>query len=100
MDTIKALYKEGKRSAITEIREQWRTQAEQEAESRKGEVLYTEEQRELYKTIGGTPHLDGEYTVFGEVVEGMDIVDKIQNVETNQRDKPLKRVIIKDIIIE
>lgn len=99
MDTIKTLYKEGNRSAITELRTQWREQAEKEAESRKAETQYTDEQREIYKTEGGTPHLDGEYTVFGEVIDGMDVVDRIQHVETSQRDKPLKPVIIKDIIV-
>lgn len=99
MDTIKAMYKEGNRSAITELRAQWREQAEKEAESRKSETQYTDAQREIYKTEGGTPHLDGEYTVFGEVIDGMDVVDRIQLVETNQRDKPLKPVIIKDIIV-
>ena len=56
---------------------------------------YTEEQLETYKTIGGTPHLDGGYTVFGEVVEGLDIIDKIAGVTTQPGDRPVKDVIIK-----
>jgi len=44
--------------------------------------------KEIYTTIGGTPHLDGQYTVFGEVIEGMDVVDKIQNMETGAGDRP------------
>lgn len=44
---------------------------------------FTEEQREVYKTIGGAPHLDMQYTVYGEVVEGMDVVDKIASVPVN-----------------
>ena len=53
---------------------------------------YTPEQREIYTTIGGYPSLDGEYTVFGEVVEGMDVVDKIAEVETDQYDRPLEDI--------
>ncbi len=53
---------------------------------------YTEEQRQVYRTIGGTPHLDGSYTVFGEVVDGLEVVDKIAAVETGYRDKPVKDV--------
>jgi len=100
MDTIKALYKEGNRTAITELREQWREEVEKEANEKKAETLYTEQQREFYKTKGGTPHLDGEYTVFGEVIEGMDVVDKIQNVKTNERDKPLSPVIMNISVLE
>ena len=48
-----------------------------------GEVQLTPEMREVYKTIGGTPHLDGQYTVFGEVTEGLDLIEKMQLVETD-----------------
>jgi cyclophilin family peptidyl-prolyl cis-trans isomerase len=49
---------------------------------------YTAEQRELYKTVGGTPHLDGGYTVFGEVTAGMNVVDKIVGQPRNGMDRP------------
>ncbi|WP_167604727.1 peptidylprolyl isomerase [Maribellus sediminis] len=52
----------------------------------------TAEQREIYTTIGGYPSLDGEYTIFGELVEGFDVLDKIAAVETDQSDRPLSDV--------
>jgi peptidyl-prolyl cis-trans isomerase B (cyclophilin B) len=55
-------------------------------------VKYTPEQREAYKTVGGTPHLDGGYTVFGEVTEGLDVIDKIAAVKTASGDRPVQQV--------
>ena len=57
-------------------------------------VDLTPEMREAYMTVGGTPHLDGTYTVFGEITEGLDVVERIQAVETDETDHPLQPVLI------
>ena len=59
-----------------------------------GKVKFTSQMREVYKTVGGTPHLDGQYTVFGEVISGLDVVDLIQQVDTDENDRPLQDVRI------
>lgn len=62
---------------------------------------FSDKQREVYKTIGGTPHLDGDYTVFGELVEGFDVLDKIAAVKTiKPGDKPVEDVSMTIEIIE
>jgi len=63
-------------------------------------VEYTEEHKKAYATIGGAPHLDGNYTVFGHVVEGLDIIDKIATTETNPQDRPLKDIKMSMEVIE
>ena len=50
--------------------------------------------REAYRTIGGTPRLDGNYTVFGEVVEGMEVIDKIASIDTDENDRPVNDVVM------
>lgn len=62
---------------------------------------FSDAQRKVYTTIGGTPHLDGEYTVFGEVVEGLDVVDRIASVSCDRMDRPTEDVrILKAKVIE
>lgn len=62
--------------------------------AREGIATLTEEQKQAYTTIGGAPHLDGAYTVFGEVIEGMDVVEKIEKVATDSADRPKEDVKI------
>lgn len=59
-----------------------------------GKVKLTPEVRETYKRIGGTPNLDGQYTVFGEVIEGIDTVKDIEWAETDKNDRPVEDVRI------
>lgn len=61
---------------------------------------FTDEQKQVYKTIGGTPHLDGGYTVFGEVLDGFDVIDKIAAVPTGRGDRPLKEIPMTIEILE
>lgn len=58
------------------------------------ELMLTPEQETAYTTVGGTPHLDGEYTVFGEVVSGLDVVEKIQNAACDANDRPIEDIRI------
>ena len=59
-----------------------------------GRVKLTPEMIKAYKSVGGTPHLDGQYTVFGEVTEGLDVVERIQKAETDDYDRPFEDIRI------
>jgi cyclophilin family peptidyl-prolyl cis-trans isomerase len=69
-------------------------------EARSG-IKYNDAQKQLYATLGGVPHLDGAYTVFGELVTGFDVLDKIGNTQTGAGDRPVKEMkIIKAKILD
>ena len=63
-------------------------------------VTLTSQMVDDYIMRGGTPHLDGTYTVFGEVIEGMDVVETIQRVKTDKKDRPLQDVVVQKMIVE
>ncbi|MGN1256830.1 MAG: peptidylprolyl isomerase, partial [Bacteroidaceae bacterium] len=63
-------------------------------------IKLTQHMIDEYMSRGGTPHLDGQYTVFGEVIEGLEIVGKIQGVKTDDNDRPLEDVKIIRMTIE
>ncbi len=97
-DRILALSRAKDNEALNNLRDEMVAMAEAEADRTPG---LTPEQREAYTTVGGTPHLDGQYTVFGEVLEGMDVVDAIQNVATGVADRPVEDVkIIKAEVVK
>ena len=63
-------------------------------------VTFSPEQKQAYTTVGGTPHLDGSYTVFGQVVKGLDVISKIAQVKRDQKNRPLEDIIMKVKIIK
>jgi peptidyl-prolyl cis-trans isomerase B (cyclophilin B) len=71
-----------------------------EAEKHVGNAGLTDEQIQVYTTIGGVPHLDGQYTVFGEVEEGLDVVEMIQGTATGRGDRPLDDIEMRVTVIE
>lgn len=88
---IMQLRRERNREALQVLQDQLIAQAKKEAA---GAGKLTAEQREAYTTVGGTPHLDGQYTVFGEVTEGLDIVESIQKAPTLRGDRPKEDIRI------
>ncbi len=100
MKEIYKLRKAQDEEGLMDLQEKLIEQAEELA-AKTPDFKFTPEQIEAYTSVGGTPHLDNQYTVFGEVVEGLDIVDKIQMVATDRNDRPNEDVkIIKATILE
>ena len=85
------------RAGLQELQDELEALAHAEVESQ--QLGLSELQRKTYTTLGGTPHLDGQYTVFGEVVEGLDVVERIQHAATGRNDRPVEDVAMEYLTI-
>lgn len=94
---IMQMRRERNRAGLQELQDKLAAEATKQAEGYTG---LTEEQQNIYSTVGGTPHLDGQYTVFGEVVEGLDVVEMIQGTATGRGDRPVDDIEMRISIVD
>lgn len=99
-DTIQALQMSGNQEGILKMRDTIIEKMEAKFATIENKFEIPEEQKEIYKTIGGTPFLDNAYTVFGEVIEGLDVIDSIAAQQTNTADRPLQDITMKITVLE
>lgn len=93
MKEIYKMRKAGDNAGLLELQDTLKAQARELADKEE-KFRFTPEQIKAYSTIGGAPHLDGSYTVFGEVTEGMEVVDNIEIAKTNRADRPIENIRI------
>ena len=92
-DSIRQMQMRGDREGLKALQDTLVAQVEAQAANDTTPAL-TPEMKEAYTTVGGAPHLDGDYTVFGEVISGFDTIDRIEKAETDGRDRPKEDVRI------
>ena len=98
-DSIQAMYKAGDQKGLMALQQRLAAETDRLLKETPG-FAFTPEQLKDYTTIGGTPFLDNQYTVFGEVVEGLDVVEKIQGVATESADRPKEDVVMTMTVLE
>ena len=96
---IMELYRSGQRDELAILRDTLIAKTEMEADKRKTEAQIPAAVREAYKTVGGVPFLDNQYTVYGEVIEGIETVEAIQQAKTNKQDRPIENIVITSVEI-
>lgn len=100
---MKEIYKMRKANdmeGLMELQDSLENQARKEV-AKEPALKFTPEQIKAYTTVGGAPHLDGSYTVFGEVVDGMNVVAEIETAKTNRQDRPKQDIhILKATVVE
>lgn len=93
MKEIYKMRKAGDNAGLLELQDTLEAQARELADKEE-KFRFTPEQIKVYSTVGGAPHLDGSYTVFGEVTEGMEVVENIEIAKTNRADRPVENIRI------
>lgn len=93
MKEIYKMRKVGDNAGLLELQDTLEAQARELADKEE-KFRFTPEQIKAYSTVGGAPHLDGSYTVFGEVTEGMEVVENIEIAKTNRADRPVENIRI------
>ena len=93
MKEIYKMRKAGDNAGLLELQDTLEAQARELADKEE-KFRFTPEQIKAYSTVGGAPHLDGSYTVFGEVTEGMEVVENIEIAKTNRADRPIENIRI------
>lgn len=93
MKEIYKMRKAGDNAGLLELQDTLEAQARELADKEE-KFRFTPEQIKAYSTVGGAPHLDGSYTVFGEVAEGMEVVENIEIAKTNRADRPVENIRI------
>ncbi len=96
-DEIMQMRRERNRAGLQELQDKLAAEAEKQAADYTG---LSDEQQKIYSSIGGTPHFDGQYTVFGEVEDGLDVVEMIQNSATGRGDRPVDDIEMRISVIE
>lgn len=97
---LKEMYlmrRKGEAEKLQALKDSLLRQAENEVAARPP-LPFNEAQKQAYTTVGGAPHLDGEYTVFGEVVEGMGVAEAIEKVRTS-KERPLQEVVVRKVTV-
>lgn len=98
-DSIQAMYKAGDQKGLMALQQRLAAETEKLLKETPG-FSFTPEQVKDYTTVGGTPFLDNQYTVFGEVVEGLDVIEKIQSMSTDSADRPKEDVVMTMTVLE
>lgn len=92
MDTLQILNEQGKTHEVSQIQQEILATVDQKIEAERELYYMTDEQKETYASAGGTPHLDGAYTVFGQVIVGQNVVDNIAKAKANRQNRPNKDI--------
>lgn len=93
-EKLKQLKEEKNVDGFRELADRMKKEIDAEYYMQQGRLEFSEAQRKAYTSVGGYPDLDGKYTIFGECVEGLDVIDRIAAQKTDENDRPLQNVVI------